>query len=138
MTSTTTPGITAAALPAGWHNPLRDKRDKRMPRIAGPCSVVIFGVTGDLARKKLMPAIYDLANRGLLPPSFSLVGFARRDWADQDFGKIVVHGHTPGHTPEEHKNRIAIDTGAFMTGRLTAVALEGSRRRFLYGQKTLG
>ena len=32
-----------------------------------------------------MPAIYDLANRGLLPPGFSLVGFARRDWADQDF-----------------------------------------------------
>ena len=44
-----------------WHNPLRDKRDKRMPRIAGPCGVVIFGVTGDLARKKLMPAIYDLS-----------------------------------------------------------------------------
>ncbi|NBQ42430.1 MAG: glucose-6-phosphate dehydrogenase, partial [Mycobacteriaceae bacterium] len=65
---------------SGWHNPLRDKRDKRMPRIAGPCGVVIFGVTGDLSRKKLMPAIYDLANRGLLPPSFSLVGFARRDW----------------------------------------------------------
>ncbi len=56
-------------VPAGWHNPLRDKRDKRMPRIAGPCGVVIFGVTGDLSRKKLMPAIYDLANRGLLPPS---------------------------------------------------------------------
>jgi len=51
--------------------------------------MVLFGVTGDLARKKLMPAIYDLANRGLLPPGFSLVGFARRDWADQDFGKIV-------------------------------------------------
>jgi len=100
MTSTTTPGTTAAAVPAGWHNPLRDKRDKRMPRIAGPCSVVIFGVTGDLARKKLMPAIYDLANRGLLSPSFSLVGFARRDWADQDFGKIVYdavqqHARTP-------------------------------------------
>jgi serine/threonine protein phosphatase 1 len=59
-------------------------------------------------------------------------------YSEQDFGKIVVHGHTPGHTPEEHKIRIAIDTGAFMTGRLTAVALEGSRRRFLYGQKTLG
>jgi glucose-6-phosphate 1-dehydrogenase len=71
------------------HNPLRDPRDKRLPRIAGPCSMVLFGVTGDLARKKLMPAIYDLANRGLLPPGFSLVGFARRDWADQDFGKIV-------------------------------------------------
>ena len=71
------------------HNPLRDPRDKRLPRIAGPCSMVLFGVTGDLARKKLLPAIYDLANRGLLPPGFSLVGFARRDWADQDFGKIA-------------------------------------------------
>ncbi|XVX21913.1 glucose-6-phosphate dehydrogenase [Actinomycetota bacterium] len=82
------------------HNPLRDPRDKRLPRIAGPCGMVMFGVTGDLARKKLMPAIYDLANRGLLPPGFSLVGFARRDWADQDFGKIVYesvkqHARTP-------------------------------------------
>ena len=70
-------------------NPLRDPRDRRLPRIAGPCGMVLFGVTGDLARKKLMPAIYDLANRGLLPPGFSLVGFARRDWADQDFGQVV-------------------------------------------------
>ena len=70
-------------------NPLRDERDKRLPRIAGPCGIVMFGVTGDLARRKLMPAIYDLANRGLLPPGFSLVGFARRDWATQDFGDIV-------------------------------------------------
>jgi glucose-6-phosphate 1-dehydrogenase len=83
-----------------WRNPLRDKRDKRMPRIAGPCSVVIFGVTGDLSRKKLMPAIYDLANRGLLPPTFALVGFARRDWADEDFSNVVrdavkQHARTP-------------------------------------------
>ena len=72
-----------------WSNPLRDARDKRLPRIAGPCGLVIFGVTGDLSRKKLMPAIYDLANRGLLPPGFALTGFARRDWADQDFGQVV-------------------------------------------------
>jgi glucose-6-phosphate 1-dehydrogenase len=71
------------------HNPLRDARDKRLQRIAGPCGLVIFGVTGDLARKKLMPAVYDLANRGLLPPGFALTGFARRDWADEDFGRIV-------------------------------------------------
>jgi glucose-6-phosphate 1-dehydrogenase len=82
------------------HNPLRDVQDKRLPRIAGPCGLVLFGVTGDLARKKLMPAIYDLANRGLLPPGFSLVGFARRDWATQDFGKVVhdavkEHARTP-------------------------------------------
>jgi glucose-6-phosphate 1-dehydrogenase len=70
-------------------NPLLDSRDKRLPRIAGPCGVVIFGVTGDLSRKKLMPAIYDLANRGLLPPGFALVGFARRNWADENFAELV-------------------------------------------------
>ncbi|MGP3943590.1 MULTISPECIES: glucose-6-phosphate dehydrogenase [Streptomyces] len=70
-------------------NPLRDPRDRRLPRIAGPSGLVIFGVTGDLSRKKLMPAIYDLANRGLLPPGFSLVGFARRDWEDEDFSQVV-------------------------------------------------
>lgn len=71
------------------NNPLRDPADRRLNRIAGPSSLVIFGVTGDLSRKKLMPAVYDLANRGLLPPGFALVGFARRDWADQDFGAQV-------------------------------------------------
>ena len=81
-------------------NPLRDERDKRLPRIAGPCGLVLFGVTGDLARKKLMPAVYDLSQRGLLPPGFALVGFARRDWADQDFSKVVYesvreHARTP-------------------------------------------
>ena len=81
-------------------NPLRDPQDRRLPRIAGPCGMVLFGVTGDLSRKKIMPAIYDLANRGLLPPGFSLVGFARRDWADQDFAQIVhdavkEHARTP-------------------------------------------
>ena len=50
---------------------------------------MIFGVTGDLSRKKLLPAIYDLANRGLLPPGFALVGFGRRDWSDEDFAEVV-------------------------------------------------
>jgi glucose-6-phosphate 1-dehydrogenase len=77
------------ALAADWDNPLRDPRDRRLPRIAGPSGLVIFGVTGDLSRKKLMPAVYDLANRGMLPPGFSLVGFARRDWEDQDFADRV-------------------------------------------------
>ncbi|TFD33957.1 glucose-6-phosphate dehydrogenase [Cryobacterium sp. TMT1-62] len=70
-------------------NPLRSPNDYRLNRIAGPSSLVIFGVTGDLSRKKLMPAVYDLANRGLLPPGFALVGFARRDWTNEDFMKVV-------------------------------------------------
>jgi serine/threonine protein phosphatase 1 len=48
-----------------------------------------------------------------------------------DFGKIVVHGHTPVVKPESLPNRINIDTGAFATGRLTCVVLEGEDRRFL-------
>jgi len=81
-------------------NPLRDPRDRRIPRVAAPCVLVLFGVTGDLASKKLLPAIYDLANRGLLPPGFSLVGFARRDWEDEDFAKLThdaikAHARTP-------------------------------------------
>lgn len=47
-----------------------------------------------------MPAVYDLANRGLLPPGFSLIGFARRDWEDEDFAQVVhdsvkEHARTP-------------------------------------------
>jgi glucose-6-phosphate 1-dehydrogenase len=91
--------ISAAGL-LGSANPLRDARDRRIPRVAGPCVLVMFGVTGDLARKKLLPAIYDLANRGLLPPGFSLVGFARRDWGDEDFAQVTYravkeHARTP-------------------------------------------
>ncbi|MET9338017.1 MULTISPECIES: glucose-6-phosphate dehydrogenase [unclassified Nonomuraea] len=91
---------TATTLEAAAANPLRDLRDKRLPRVAGPCVLVLFGVTGDLAKRKLLPAIYDLGNRGLLPPGFSLVGFARRDWANQDFAQLThdavkEHARTP-------------------------------------------
>jgi serine/threonine protein phosphatase 1 len=48
-----------------------------------------------------------------------------------NFGKIVVHGHTPVEEPQLRRNRINIDTGAFMTGRLTCAVLEEERVRFL-------
>ncbi|MEY9211041.1 glucose-6-phosphate 1-dehydrogenase [Thermobifida halotolerans] len=87
-------------MPGAVPNPLRSALDRRLPRIAGPSVLVLFGVTGDLSRKKLLPAIYDLANRGLLPPGFGLVGFARREWADQDFAQVAhdavrAHARTP-------------------------------------------
>ncbi|MDO5671883.1 MAG: glucose-6-phosphate dehydrogenase [Actinomycetaceae bacterium] len=77
-------------------SPLLSSIDRRVPMIAPPCSLVIFGITGDLARKKLVSAVYDLAHRGLLHPSFSLVGFARRDWSIeefQDFVRDAIEGH---------------------------------------------
>jgi glucose-6-phosphate 1-dehydrogenase len=67
--------------------------------------LVIFGVTGDLSTKKLMPAVYDLANRGLLPPGFALVGFARRDWAHQDFAH-VVHTAVKEHARTEFREEV--------------------------------
>jgi serine/threonine protein phosphatase 1 len=48
-----------------------------------------------------------------------------------DFGKIIVHGHTPAPEPDIQPNRIGIDTLAFRTGRLTALRLEGTGRGFL-------
>jgi glucose-6-phosphate 1-dehydrogenase len=82
------------------HNPLRDPRDRRLPRVPDPCALVVFGVTGDLARKKLLPGIYDLANRGLLPPGFVLLGFARRDWGDGEFEQLAREAARTGARTE--------------------------------------
>jgi serine/threonine protein phosphatase 1 len=50
----------------------------------------------------------------------------------QDFGKIVVHGHTITEAPEIRRNRIGIDTGAFASGRLTCLVLQGEAWSFLH------
>jgi len=48
-----------------------------------------------------------------------------------DHSMVVVHGHTISETVEERSNRIGIDTGAYQTGRLTALVVEGAARRYL-------
>ena len=50
-----------------------------------PFSIVIFGATGDLTHRKIVPALYTLWAEGLLPEQFNIVGFARRDWTDETF-----------------------------------------------------
>lgn len=50
---------------------------------------------------------------------------------ERDYGKIIVHGHTITGKPDIRANRIGIDTGAFATGKLTCLVLEGKERRFL-------
>ena len=52
---------------------------KPVERIPDPCVVVIFGASGDLTKRKLLPALYHLEQEGLLPKDFSVVGVARRD-----------------------------------------------------------
>jgi serine/threonine protein phosphatase 1 len=50
---------------------------------------------------------------------------------EEDFGMVVVHGHTPNYKPDIRSNRINIDTGAYATGQLTCLVLEGDRMSFL-------
>ena len=51
--------------------------------------------------------------------------------SEHDFGKVVVHGHTPSDRPELKANRIGIDTGVYYSGVLTAVRLEGTEKRII-------
>src|SRR5262249_30579555 len=64
-------------------NPLREGLSTRA--VPQPCSVVIFGATGDLTHRKLLPALYNLAADGDLPPAVTVIGFARRPKSDDDF-----------------------------------------------------
>jgi glucose-6-phosphate 1-dehydrogenase len=66
-------------------NPLREGLSTRA--VPQACSVVIFGATGDLTHRKLIPALYNLAADGDLPPAVAVIGFARREKSDEDFRK---------------------------------------------------
>jgi glucose-6-phosphate 1-dehydrogenase len=55
-----------------------------------PCVMVIFGATGDLTHRKLLPALYNLALEHPLPAGFSVVGFARRPYSDEEFRKQAL------------------------------------------------
>src|SRR5947209_10735424 len=85
------------ALATSEVNPLRQALPRT--RVPEPCAVVLFGATGDLAHRKLMPALYHLARGGNLPGEFAVVGFARRDWSDDDlraeFAKSLSKGLGP-------------------------------------------
>src|SRR5438093_6400995 len=78
-------------------NPLRE--GLRLARSPDPCAMVIFGATGDLTRKKLMPALYNLALQRLLPASFEVVGVARGTLTDAEYRalmreSVVAHSRT--------------------------------------------
>ena len=66
-------------------NPLREGLSTRA--VPQPCAIVIFGATGDLTHRKLIPALYNLAAAGELPPAVTVVGFARRPKSDDEFRK---------------------------------------------------
>ncbi len=70
------------------YNPLADST--RMEKIPDPCTMVIFGASGDLTKRKLIPAIFDLARQGLLPAGFTIVGVGRTPM-DHDLFRSYMH-----------------------------------------------
>lgn len=64
-------------------NPLAEST--RIERLPDPCTMVIFGASGDLAKRKLIPAIFDLARDGMLPPGFTIVGTGRTPMTHDSF-----------------------------------------------------
>jgi glucose-6-phosphate 1-dehydrogenase len=71
-------------------NPLRVGLQQE--RTAEPAIVVIFGASGDLTQRKLIPAIYQIRRERRLPPEMTIVGVARRDWSDDYFREHLRQG----------------------------------------------
>ncbi len=75
-------------------------------RTPDPCIVVIFGASGDLTKRKLLPALYHLDQSGLLPKDFAVVGVARRP-LEQSFAPDMKEGIVSGGGVEENDPKLA-------------------------------
>src|SRR5436305_9382413 len=82
-------------------NPLRQALPRT--RVPDPCAVVLFGATGDLTHRKLVPALYRLAQGGNLPTEYAIVGFARRDWTDEQLRDELAASLKKDNEPEFDK-----------------------------------
>jgi glucose-6-phosphate 1-dehydrogenase len=84
---------------------------RRAPRRADPCAFVIFGAAGDLTKRLLLPALYNLEVEGLLADAFAIVGVARADWSEDEFRarmrSALDEFATGGVTPEARDALIA-------------------------------
>lgn len=63
---------------------------ERLAQVGDPCAMVIFGASGDLTKRKLIPALYNLARSNLLSREFAVVGFARRNMSNEDFREKIT------------------------------------------------
>src|SRR6201997_405613 len=91
-----------------------------IPRAGEPCAIVIFGASGDLTKRKLIPSLYNLASYHLLPKNFSIIGVARSDWSDEQFqaqlGKDLAQLGTQPVDPkiwDEFRERMLYCSGSF-------------------------
>jgi glucose-6-phosphate 1-dehydrogenase len=98
-------------------NPLLEGLQLR--RTPEPCALVIFGASGDLTRRKLFPALYSLALRGLLPKQFGVVGVARSEESDDDFRERMKHA-----VQEFGRDQFRDETWDWLAGGMRYVATD--------------
>ena len=82
---------------------------------APACTLVIFGAAGDLTKRLLMPALYNLARTGLLPDNFALIGVDRADMSDESFRAHVAQAVT-AFAADKH-SRVGAGNRAGMASR---------------------
>ena len=80
-----------------------------------PVTFVVFGASGDLARTKLIPAIFDLTIKNKLPEKYSIIGFGRRDWTDAEFRNFVyeILAKNKSSAPDKFLNSLRYIKGDF-------------------------
>ena len=101
------------------------------PLPADPTNLAIFGATGDLANRKLLPALYNLAHDGALPERFNLVGVSRSEMSDEEFRELAVYGQdaAPIFAPLSPREVEILDNIAQgMTNKQVAYALSISEQ----------
>jgi glucose-6-phosphate 1-dehydrogenase len=108
------------------------------PQAANPCAIVIFGASGDLTKRKLIPSLYNLGSYLLLPAHFSIIGVARRPLSDDVFrhqlGKDLTELGTQPVDPKlwsKFRERISYCAGEFdnpATAKKTAAGAESLSR----------
>jgi glucose-6-phosphate 1-dehydrogenase len=112
-------------------NPRLAEQQRRKPKPADPCAMVLFGATGDLAKRLVVPALYNLARSGTLPDNFALIGVARTEssaegWKTTLNDALISFVGSPqgsaGPIDEEAWKRLA-DRISFVQGDLNDAAL---------------
>ena len=100
-------------------------RVQPIPQASKPCAIVIFGASGDLTKRKLIPSLYNLLTYGLLPRNFAVIGVAKTPWDDNAFreqlGKDLAELGTQPVDPkcwEKFRDRMMYCAGEFDDDRL--------------------
>jgi glucose-6-phosphate 1-dehydrogenase len=105
-----------------------EKPEERAARPAPPCAMVIFGATGDLTKRKLIPALYNLIAGDLLPDGFAVVGVGRTPWSDDEFRAQMKKDLKEFATGEVDARKLA-----WLLGRLRYVAVDPTKPQTFKG-----